>query len=64
MEAWATIATDLGALIGQIGIALSISPDHRSDLLDNTRTRAQLLDDATGNLFALTAWIDELGAGH
>jgi hypothetical protein len=64
MEAWATIAADLGTLIGQIGLALTIPSDHRKAMLENARTRAVLLDDATGNLFALTAWVDELHPGH
>lgn len=60
MDAWATIASDLGALIGQVGLALMIAPDNRSGLLENARTHALLLDEATGHLFALTLWIDQL----
>jgi hypothetical protein len=58
MAAWATVAADLGALIGQIGLALTIPDRHRPALLDSARARAALLDDATANRFALTAWLD------
>jgi hypothetical protein len=58
MDAWATIATDLGALLGQLGLVLSVTPDRRSSMLDKARAHAALLDDATGYLFALTAWLD------
>lgn len=60
MEAWASVASDLGALIGQVGLALAIAPDHREGMIKNARTRAALLDDATGKLFALTPWLDQL----
>lgn len=60
MDAWATVASDLGALIGQVGLALTIAPDNRESLIENARTHALLLDEATGNLFALTSWIDGL----
>jgi hypothetical protein len=61
MEAWATFAADLGALIGQLGLALGIPPDHRTGLIDHVGRRAILLDEATDGHFALTAWVDELG---
>ncbi len=60
MDAWASVATDVGALIGQVGLALTIRSDHRLDMMDNARVRAALLDDATGSLFPLTNWIDQL----
>lgn len=60
MDAWATVASDLGALLGQIGLALSIPPGHGTSLLDTARAHATLLDEVTGGLFALTAWLDEL----
>jgi hypothetical protein len=59
MDAWAVVAADLGTLIGQVGLALSIPSDRRTGMMDNARTQAALLDDATGGLFALTAWLDE-----
>ena len=60
MEAWATVAADLGTLIGQVGLALALPAERRTGMLDNARTRASLLDDATQSLFALTAWLDRL----
>jgi hypothetical protein len=60
MDAWATVASDVGSLIGQVGLALTIAPDHREGLIRNARTRAFLLDEATGKLFALAAWIDQI----
>ncbi len=63
MEAWATVAADVGALLGQIGLALTIPPQHRAGMLDAARARAALLDDATGDRLALSAWLDELDAG-
>jgi hypothetical protein len=62
MDAWAVIAADLGALIGQIGVALNIAPAHRGDIISNARTQATILDNATNGLFALTTWIDDLCA--
>lgn len=60
MQAWANVAYDLGALIGQVGLALGLAPTHRDGMLDSARSRAILLDGATGNLFSLTSWIDGL----
>jgi hypothetical protein len=62
MDAWATVVTGLGALVGQIGLALTIPARHRAGMLDNARGHAILLDDATGRIFALTVWLDELNA--
>lgn len=60
MRAWATLASELGVLIGQLGLALSIAASQRAGMLENARTRAALLDDATDNCFGLTAWLDEI----
>jgi hypothetical protein len=60
MDAWASVATDLGALIGQVGLALAIHPDHRLGMMDNAHIRAALLDDATGGLFNLANWMDQI----
>jgi hypothetical protein len=60
MSVWASVATDVGALIGQVGLALAIEPDHRRGIMDNARVRAALLDDATGSHLALKSWIDQL----
>jgi hypothetical protein len=62
MEAWAMIASDLGALIGQVGLVLAMPPAHREPMLKNAMTHAVLLDDATGELFALTHWLGQLDA--
>lgn len=64
MEAWATVATDLGTLIGQVGLALDLPPGHRKSMLDNARHRAVALDEATGTLFRLTAWIEKISAAE
>lgn len=63
MEAWAQLASALGALIGQLGLSLTLPADHRAGMMAHTRARATLLDDSTGNLFALTDWIDQVAAG-
>lgn len=62
METWASFTSDLGALIGQLGLALAIPPDQRAGMMDHARTRAALLDDATDSHFALSAWLDETGS--
>ncbi len=63
MEAWATVASEMGALIGQVGLALAVAPDHSADMMGNAHARATLLDDATGGLFALAAWLEQLHLG-
>lgn len=62
MGAWAAVAADLGALLGQLALALSLPPDHRDDLLDAARAYAVFLDDATHELFSLTPWLDRIRA--
>ena len=62
MDAWAIIATDVATLIGQLGVALELTPDQRGHMIENARTRAALLDNATDGLFGLAAWIDDLGS--
>jgi hypothetical protein len=65
MAAWAVIVSDVGALIGQIGLALAIPPASRATLLAAARARAALLDDATGGLFSLGVWLEDvLGSGQ
>ena len=61
MHAWAEVASDLGALIGQVGLALTLGRSHRAGMMGKARMRAALLDDATGDLFALASWLDRLG---
>jgi hypothetical protein len=62
MEVWATLTIELGALIGQIGLALSMPRGHRAGMMDHARARASLVDDATTDTFALTSWLDEIPA--
>lgn len=59
MEAWATVASALGILFGQLGLVLTIAPGHSSGMMTNTLTRAILVDDATGNIFGLADWINQ-----
>jgi len=61
MHAWAELASDLGALIGQVGLALTLGSSHRAGMMGKARMRAALLDDVTGDLFALGSWLDRLG---
>ena len=60
MEAWAAVASDLAAVLGQIGLASSLPPDRRAGLLRQARTRLALLDDATDGHFDLLNWWHEL----
>jgi hypothetical protein len=60
MEAWAIVAADVATIIGQVGLALSITPEHRQGMMANARIRAATLDEATGARFALTDWIDQI----
>jgi hypothetical protein len=62
MDAWASVTADLGALLGQVGLALAIPPGHRARMLESARARAALLDDATGDLFGLAPWLDEIAS--
>jgi hypothetical protein len=59
MEAWATVASGLGILIGQLGLALALPTEHRSRTWHYVRTHAAMLDDATSGLFSLSGWIDQ-----
>jgi hypothetical protein len=58
MEAWAALVSELGILIGQLGLALSLPAQKRAGMVDSARRRAALLDDATAGRFALVAWLD------
>lgn len=60
MEAWATVTEDLGALIGQLGLALALPPDRREEMMGSARSRAALLDDATHGIFHLAEWLNDL----
>jgi hypothetical protein len=63
MEAWAAVAADVGALVGQVGLALTVSPQSHAGMWDTACARAALLDDATGYLFALSTWLAGLRPG-
>ena len=60
MDAWAAVATDVGALIGQLGLTLSIPARQRPAMMNLARERARLLDDATDERFSLVCWLDEI----
>lgn len=60
MEAWATVALELGALIGQVGLVLAMAPDCRETVMHSVRSHAALLDKATHGLFSLEAWLDRV----
>ena len=60
MDAWATVAADLGVLVGQVGLALALPAERRSGMMDHARTRSLLLDEATGGVLGLAEWIDQL----
>lgn len=58
MQAWAGVAADMGTLLGQVGLALALPAERRAGLWQQTRARALLLDEATGDLFSLVRWLD------
>jgi hypothetical protein len=58
MEAWAELSHDLGAFIGQAGLAYSLPRERRSEIAANARMRAALLDDASNDALRLRAWLD------
>ena len=60
MSAWAAATEGLGALIGQVGLALALPPKRRRDLLVQARAQAALLDDVTEGRWQLVDWIDGL----
>jgi hypothetical protein len=64
MAAWATVAADLGALLGHLGLALSIPATRRRAVLTIVRGRARLLDEATGELFQLARLLDGISTGE
>lgn len=63
MEAWATVASDVGTIIGQVGVALTIESDRRLGMMANARIRAAALDEVTDTRFAMADWIDQI-SGH
>lgn len=60
MRAWAAVVADVGTVVGQVGLALALGPQHRAGMVENARTRAALLDEATGGILALAAWLNGL----
>jgi hypothetical protein len=58
MAAWASVTGEVGALLGQVGLALALPAERRAGMWRQARDRAGLLDEATGGLFALAAWLD------
>jgi hypothetical protein len=60
MEAWATVADGLGVLTGQLGLALTLPPDRRAGMMSQARAHATLLEDASGGLFGLVDWLDDI----
>jgi hypothetical protein len=58
MEAWAELTLDVGALIGQVGLAYSLPLERRREITTNARTRATLLDDASNGALGLGSWLD------
>jgi len=53
MQAWAGVAADVGALLGQVGLALCLPTERREGPWHQAQARAALLDEATGGLFSL-----------
>lgn len=64
MRAWAFVAADLGALVGQVGLALGLPAERRTGLWRQARTRAVLLDEVTGGLFSLEGWLARHAEGE
>jgi hypothetical protein len=62
MAAWAAVASDLGSLVGQIGLVLALPPSGRAAMLNLARRRALLLDEATNGILELEAWYQEIAA--
>ena len=62
MEAWASIVDGVGALIGQLGLALALPLERQEGMLDNARAHAAILDDATGGILGLAEWIEGIAS--
>jgi hypothetical protein len=59
MDAWALVASGIGALVGHLGVALTIPAERGAGVTDVVRAHADALDEVTGGLFALRSWLDE-----
>ncbi len=57
MAAWAAVTGEVGALLGQVGLALALPAERRAGMWRQVRDRADLLDEATGGLFGLNEWL-------
>ena len=60
MVAWANVAEEVGALVGQVGLVLTIEPQGRAGMLAAARRRAERLDEATLDLFDLVGWLESM----
>jgi hypothetical protein len=60
MHAWASVVRELGALVGQVGLALTIAPEGRSGMIASARARAEQLDEVTRALFDLRGWLESM----
>lgn len=60
MIAWASVGEELGALLGQVGLALSVAPEGRSGMVNVAMARADGLDEATRCIFDLRGWLESL----
>jgi hypothetical protein len=60
MIAWASVGEELGTLLGQVGLALTIAPEGRSGMVAAAMTRAEGLDEATSSIFDLHGWLESL----
>jgi hypothetical protein len=58
MEAWAELAIDVGALLGQVGLACTLPPERHREMTASAHARATLLDDASSGILGLGVWLD------
>ncbi|MEJ2212323.1 MAG: hypothetical protein P8129_25325 [Anaerolineae bacterium] len=63
MQAWTGVAAEVGALLGQVGLALGLPAERREGLWRQAQARAALLDEATGGRLRFSASWDTMGAG-
>jgi hypothetical protein len=60
MVAWANVAEEVGALVGQVGLVLTVEPQGRAGMLAAARRRAERLDEAMRDLFDLVGWLESM----
>lgn len=63
MGAWAMVTSEVGALVGQVGLAVGVECAHRASMLRHALPRARLLDEITDHRFEMDLWIQNLFAG-